>query len=75
MQLQGMLVHRRAKGSLTFEQKQLVLEFMKRAGSLEYTLEVLRALHDRILVEITNLEVAFGAENPAARSLIEALKV
>ena len=57
-------------GKMTNEQKILVLEHFRRAGSLEYTASVLRCLHGDIGCEIERLEHSCG-ENAHLKILWE----
>ena len=75
MQLRGILQHRRFGGSLTPEQKQVILEQMKAAGSLEYTLQALKTLYAEIETEIVRLESTFGKENFELRLVLNVLKL
>ena len=75
MQLQSMLIQRRVAGKSTTEQKQLMLVHIKQNKSLEYTMEVLEALHAELEREIDRLETAFGSDNFELRMLLEVLKV
>jgi geranylgeranyl pyrophosphate synthase len=75
MELRGLLQRRRVEGSLTTEQKHMVLEHMKEAGSLEYTLRVLKTLYDAIEAEISRLESVFGKRNYELRLMVDVLKV
>jgi geranylgeranyl pyrophosphate synthase len=52
IQLRGILQRRLMEGKLINEQKILVLDMMKKHGSLEYTLKVLRVLYDEMEQEI-----------------------
>ncbi|KAK2767552.1 hypothetical protein FQN54_003710 [Arachnomyces sp. PD_36] len=75
MQLRSMLTVRRVCGKSTFEHKQLILTHLKQAGSLDYTLEVLKTLYTELEQEIGRLEKVFGIENPWLTLLLEVLKV
>jgi ophiobolin F synthase len=75
MELRGILQRRRVVGSLTLEQKQIVLEHMKKAGSLDYTRGILQTLHDATEAEITRLEGTFGKPNYELRLLLDVLRV
>ncbi|KAI9891309.1 MAG: hypothetical protein M1814_002822 [Vezdaea aestivalis] len=75
MKLRSVLLQRRVAGKSTFEHKQLVLEQLKRTGSLTYTAGVLKTLHAEISHEIGALEKASGLENFSMRLLLDMLKV
>ena len=75
MQLRAFLVKRGCEGKLSIEAKREVLATMKKTRSLEYTLGVLRELHQELEREIGILEVKFGEENFSLRLLLEVLKL
>ena len=75
MQLRAFLVKRGCEGKLSIEAKREVLAIMKKTKSLEYTLSVLRELHQELEREIGSLEAKFGEENFSLRLLLEVLKV
>lgn len=75
MQLRALLVKRRVDGKLSNESKREILGVMDKTGSLEYTLEFLRALHGQVEGEVKRLETTFGKENFELRLLLEMLKV
>jgi geranylgeranyl pyrophosphate synthase len=75
MELKGILQQRKIKGRLTVEQKSMILERMKDAGSLGYTLRVLNTLYDAIEAEISSLEDGFDKKNFELRLMVEALRV
>lgn len=65
--LRNLLTQRRVAGrSPLFEHKTLILELMKRAGSLEFTVRVLRRLMVEIEVDMREMEEHAG-ENPQLR--------
>jgi geranylgeranyl pyrophosphate synthase len=75
LQLRGLLRHRRQQGRCSIEQKQMILAQMKEAGSLDYTLDVLQALHSELEVEVSRLEEVFGQANYEIRLMLSLLKV
>jgi geranylgeranyl pyrophosphate synthase len=65
--LRNLLTQRRVAGhSPLFEHKTLIVELMKRAGSLEFTVRALRRLMVEIEVEMREMEKQAG-ENPQLR--------
>lgn len=75
LQLRGLLCQRRQNGQCTIEQKHLILALMRGAGSLEYTLQVLQALHTELDDEVGRLEGIFGQVNHEIRLMLALLKV
>ncbi|KAL2802056.1 Ophiobolin F synthase [Aspergillus granulosus] len=75
MTLRAFLIKRRVDSCLTNESKREVLEIMKKTKSLEYTLEVLRALQEELEKLVDDLEAKFGEENFSLRMMLELLKV
>lgn len=57
------------------EGKQLILEMIKRAGSMEYTLSAIRCLEKEVEAEVDKLERETGIENWELRVLVRLLKV
>jgi hypothetical protein len=60
---------------MSLAQKHLVLDVLKVAGSLEYTITALGRLSQEIDREIEKIEVVYGMENKLLRSLLSMLKV
>jgi ophiobolin F synthase len=75
MQMRSFLLKRRVDGRLSDEAKREVLETMKLTNSLDYTLDLLRVLHDKLETAIGNLEAKFGAENLPLKKILGLLKV
>ncbi|CAO2651134.1 Nn.00g094310.m01.CDS01 [Neocucurbitaria sp. VM-36] len=75
LQLHNLLVQRRVAGKCTLEQKHLILEHMKEAGSLSYTRDVLYMLHADLGVEISKLEDVFARKNMELRLILTTLQV
>ena len=73
--VRNMLSTRCIQGHLSLEQKMIVLEEFKQAGSLTFARKVLEDLHRDICQEIQSLEAAFGIGNPLLRALWELLRV
>ena len=48
---------------------------MKKTKSLDYTLGVLRELHNELSKEVGNLEARFGEENFSFQMMLEMLKL
>ncbi|OCL09522.1 terpenoid synthase [Glonium stellatum] len=74
-QLKDLMAQRRVTSKCTLEQKQIILGYMQEAGSLEYTLQMLRWLHVELEGEMSQLENSFGKENHELRLILELLKV
>ncbi|KIK55704.1 hypothetical protein GYMLUDRAFT_205331 [Collybiopsis luxurians FD-317 M1] len=75
LQLRNILSTRRAEGKMMYEQKVLVLEYLREAESLEYTHSVLEGLHAKIGQQIDNIEESFGETSIELRVLWELLRV
>lgn len=75
MQMRSFILERRVEGRLSNEAKREVLEMMKLTNSLEYTLDVLRALHSKLEIEVESLEASFGVENLFLRKILGSLKL
>jgi hypothetical protein len=75
LQLRNILSTRRAEGKMMYEQKVLVLEYLREAESLEYTHSVLKGLHASIGQQIDNFEEIFGETNVELQVLWELLRV
>ena len=75
MQMRAFLMKRRFEGKLGHEAKREVLLIMKKTQSLDYTLDILRALLGELEKEVGRLEAKFGEENLSLRFLLEMLKV
>lgn len=60
---------------MSLAQKHLVLNILKEAGSLEYTVTALHKLSQEIEIEVDSIEKATGIENKPLRVLFEILKV
>ncbi|KAK6525320.1 hypothetical protein TWF694_005463 [Orbilia ellipsospora] len=76
VQLKSLLQMRSQKGTLSEEQKALIMTNLKRSKSLEYTLEVLKDLQIEVERSLTDIETAAGGGmNRIMRGLIAKLKV
>ena len=75
IQLRAFLMKRRFEGKLSHEAKREVLATMKKTKSLDYTLGVLRELHNELSKEVGNLEARFGEENFSFQMMLEMLKL
>ena len=60
---------------MSLAQKHLVLNILKEAGSLEYTVTALRKISQEIDIEVDSIEDVTGIENKSLRALFEILKV
>ena len=74
-QLEALLQSRRENGSLSREAKELVLQHLREAGSMEYTRRLLEDLRRQIDEELAKLERMMGGENWILRLLMSKLKV
>lgn len=63
------------KRELSVPQKELVLELMRRAGSMEYTFNALKRLYEEIRRSIGAAEKQHHADNVLLTLLVKALKV
>ncbi|KAK3360921.1 geranylgeranyl pyrophosphate synthase [Lasiosphaeria ovina] len=73
--LRNMLTQRRVSGRCAPEHKQLVLDMLAQAGSLDYTLSALRLLQDQVDCEVGAVEEATGVDNYELRVIVEMMKV
>jgi geranylgeranyl pyrophosphate synthase len=73
--IRGILSQRRVAGKLTDEQKRLVVRRMTDAGSLEFTLQILRAMYRDLEAEVDQLEQDFGQSNFQLRLVLSMLKL
>lgn len=74
-ELNELLHERRMKGYMPREAKEIILEHMRRAGSMKYTEAVLEDLHESIEKGVAGLEEQFHKPNWVLRLLIFKLKV
>ena len=74
-QLEALLHSRRENGCLSREGKELVLEHLREAGSMEHTRRLLEDLRSQIEEEMARLEVLMGGENWILRLLMSKLKL
>ncbi|TRX89867.1 hypothetical protein FHL15_009300 [Xylaria flabelliformis] len=72
--VQNILSTRHMTGKMDELTKRLFLDCLQRAGSMEYTYEILQMVHKDFLLELDRVNTAFGSENQAMRSLIDALQ-
>jgi hypothetical protein len=75
MRLKSLLVQRRVNGSLTFEQKQVILDIMRETDSLKQVVQVLQSLYDELERELAHLTDYFGSENFQLELILEMLKI
>ncbi|RYC55457.1 hypothetical protein CHU98_g10747 [Xylaria longipes] len=73
--VQNILSTRHMTGKMDELTKRLFLDWLQRAGSMEYTSEILQMVHKDFLLELDRVNTAFGSKNQAMRSLIDALQV
>lgn len=74
-QLIHLLATGRKQGSMTKDQKKLVLSALGEAGAMEYTRSVLHNLHMEIKSALAKLEEIFGSKNSEMVLLVELLRV
>ncbi|KAL4935889.1 hypothetical protein BDV06DRAFT_228397 [Aspergillus oleicola] len=72
--LKNVWTQRRVTSTATHAQKEMILELMKKAGSLNFTLDTLGVLYDDMEKSIDKLERKFGAENFQLRLILELLR-
>nr|UXN86878.1 Bifunctional terpene synthase [Didymosphaeria variabile] len=75
MLLQNLLAQRRAAGKMSMAQKHLILEIMKKTGSMEYVAKVLEALLAEVRKMVDDVDKECGIENEMMRSLLGSLGV
>ncbi|KAJ4352421.1 uncharacterized protein N0V89_007769 [Didymosphaeria variabile] len=75
MLLQNLLAQRRAAGKMSMAQKHLVLEIMKKMGSMEYAAKVLEAMLAEVRKMVEGVDKECGMENEMMRSLLGSLDV
>jgi fusicocca-2,10(14)-diene synthase/ophiobolin F synthase len=73
--VQNILSARHMTGKMDELTKRLFLDCLQRAGSMEYTSEILQMVHKDLLLELDRVNTAFGSENQEMRSLIDSLQV
>lgn len=74
-QINSLLVQRRVTGSLTYEQKCLILEHVRGSGALEATKTIMDSLANELEGEVDRLGKIFGEENLELKLIQEMLKV
>lgn len=74
-QLLHLLATGRKQGSMTQEQKKLVLEILEQGGGLKFTRSVLDDLHVKVGAKLEKLQALFGSENSSIALLVKLLKV
>jgi geranylgeranyl pyrophosphate synthase len=75
LQVREVMQQRRDTGRMTMQQKELVLNCMKEAGSLDYTRERLRGLERQCTAEIGRLEGLTGKKNWVLRLCMHKLAI
>jgi hypothetical protein len=73
--LRHILAQRHISNGMSVAQKRLVLNILKEAGSLEYTVTALRKISQEIDIAVDGIEDVTGIENKSLRALFEILKV
>ncbi|PNP47761.1 hypothetical protein THARTR1_10446 [Trichoderma harzianum] len=73
--LRHILAQRHIANSMSLSQKHLVLDILKAAGSLDYTVTALRKIGQEIDLEVDSIEELTGIENKPLRALLSMLKV
>jgi hypothetical protein len=71
----GLLRKRRLASKCTSAQKRLILDEMRDAGSLAYTLHVLHGMHAELSDEVEQLEGRFRQPNHELRLILALLQV
>ncbi|KAL9469392.1 hypothetical protein ACSS6W_011086 [Trichoderma asperelloides] len=72
--IKSVLSMRHATGKMEDAAKYGILERLQRAGSLEYTSNILEVVHQELVEELDRVSVSLGFENPEMRLLIDMLK-
>jgi geranylgeranyl pyrophosphate synthase len=73
--LQSLLAQRREAGNMSVSQKQLVLELMRRLGSMEYTAKILTEMLAEVDRGIRSIEETVLLENKPFHSILRSLSV
>lgn len=73
--LNSMLLGRRAAGATRLGHKELMISIVEQTGSLQYTVEILSALHRSITELVDLMDKKTGKVNEAFRGLLAALYV
>lgn len=73
--LQNLLAQRRAAGGMTVPQKKLVLDQMKRLGSMEYAVKVLEVVLRKMENMVKEIEKTNCIENELLHSLLDRIGV
>lgn len=73
--LRNLLTQRRASGKSTPAHKQMILDMLHAAGSLESTLTAIRLLQAELDRELEAVEVETGVDNWELRVVVELVKV
>ncbi|KAL6826308.1 isoprenoid synthase domain-containing protein [Trichoderma camerunense] len=73
--IRHILAQRHIANGMSLSQKHLVLDILKAAGSLDYTVTALRKIGQEIDFEIDSIEEVTGVENKPLRTLLGMLKV
>lgn len=73
--LRHVLAQRSVASTMSLAQKMLVMDIVKGAGSLEYTVAALRRIGAEIEVELGRIERETGVENGELRGLVGMLRV
>lgn len=73
--LRHVLTQRHISNGMSLAQKQLVIDIVRGAGSLQYTVTALRKIGEEIDAEIDRIEAVTDTENKSLRMLLEVLRV
>jgi len=73
--LSHVLTQRHVANGMSLAQKHLVVDIVKGAGSLQFTVAALREMGREIDDEIDRIEGVTGVENGAMRGLVDVLRV
>lgn len=70
-----MLTQRRVNNQSSLAHKQTILAMMKKSGSLDYTVDILNALHTKLSNSVEELDRTFGVQNFELKLVLEMLKI
>lgn len=75
MLLDNMLLQRRAAGAAGDGHKAFILSVLKKTGSLQYTIDMLCVIYNKIKDAIDMIERKSGVVNNCIRDLVAALRI
>ncbi|KAK2024328.1 terpenoid synthase [Colletotrichum zoysiae] len=73
--LKNMLLQRHKAGRAGVGHKEAILAILEEAGSLEFTIEMLREMEVALIAELESVERITGVQNPMLRGILMALKM